>query len=83
MSESPKHWADLPDHEREALLQWARLPEDQRRRIFKAGANIAWFDGLVERAGNWKVVIAIVALFVGWVTGFLDAIAAAWMGIGK
>lgn len=79
----PNHWKDLPDHEQEALIEFARLPKEQRRRIYKAGSNIAWWDGLIERAGNWKVILVICALFAGWITGFFDAIAAAWMGIGQ
>lgn len=75
---APEKWADLAQHERDAILGFARLSKTHRDRIYKAGANIAFWDSLVERFGRWKLVWVSLALFVGWVTGFLDALASAW-----
>lgn len=76
MVEKPKRWQDLPEHERDAIIEWARLPAKQRCRIIRAGNNIAWWDGLIERAGSWKVLIALVATVVLYTLGFLDWVAA-------
>ena len=70
--EKPRRWQDIPSHERDAIIEWARLPEKQRCRIIRAGKNIEWWDGLVERAGSWKLVIAFVAAIVGYAAGGLD-----------
>ena len=81
MSEQmPKKWSDLRDDEREALLEFAQLPPLVRKRIYRAGSNIGWWDGLAERAGRWKLWIVGLGLLAGWATGFLDALASAWMG---
>lgn len=72
--DGPKHWADLPKHEREALIDFARLSETHRARIYKAGANIAFWDSLAEKFARWKVLWVGVALVVGWVTGLVDLI---------
>ena len=83
MANTPKSFKELSESERDALMEFARLSEGQRKNMFRAGANVGWWNGLIDRAGSWKIVIAGVALFVGWITGFLDALAAAWQGVGK
>ena len=75
MTDTPKKWADIPEHEREAIIQWARLPEKHRCRVLKAGKNIEWWDGLAERAGKFKYAVAFLALLIGYTTGFVDWVA--------
>ena len=76
--EKPRRWADIPSHERDAIIEWARMPQKQRDRIARAGKNIEWWDGLIERAGNWKVVMVIIATIVGYAAGGLDWLASAF-----
>ena len=75
--DDPKHWADLPKHEREALIEFARLSVRHRERIYKAGANIAFWDTLFEKVGKWKslaFVIAFASVVAGLLTGLFDSI---------
>ena len=75
--DDPKHWADLPKHERDALIEFARLSVKHRERIYKAGANIAFWDTLFEKVGKWKslalFVTAVAAVSVLF-SAFIDSI---------
>ena len=75
---APEKWRDLAQHERDAILGFARLSKTHRDRIYKAGANIAFWDGLIERCRRWKVLWWVVAYVVAEFTGFIDALVAAW-----
>ena len=83
MSDMPKRWQDLQEAEREALLELARIPSEQRRRMAKAGANLLWWEGLACRLSKAKWVVITVSAIVGSIYAFLDIIAASIQGIGK
>ena len=83
MSDIPKRWQDIPEAEREGLLELARLPCEQRRRMAKAGANILWWEGLASRLGKAKWIVITVSAVVGSIYALFDMIAAAIQGIGR
>lgn len=60
----PSKWADLRPDEREAILEFAQLSPELRQRIYKAGRNIMWWEGLAARAGllSWVVKTVTVVL---------------------
>ena len=68
-SNTPGKWADLRPDEREAILEFAQLSPELRQRIYKAGRNIMWWEGLTARtkslAGLVVAVSAIAAAFWG------------------
>ena len=75
--DGPKHWADLPRHEREALIAFARLSQTHRERIYKAGANIAFWDTLFEKVSRWKslaVVVSLIIVGAALLNGLIDHI---------
>ena len=83
MEGMPKRWQDVPETEREALIELARIPPEQRRRMAKAGANILWWEGLACRFGKAKWFIITASAVIGAIYALFDMIAAAIQGIGK
>ena len=61
---TPQRWADLPQHERDAMIEFARLSQKHRERIYKAGANIAFWDTLFEKVARWKSLAIVVGLII-------------------
>ena len=81
--DDPKHWADLPKHERDALIRFARLSPQHRDRIYRAGANIAFWDTLADKVSRWKLLWVGVGLVVGWLTGLVDLLLSLRPGADK
>ena len=61
----PSKWADLRPDEREAILEFAQLSPELRQRIYKAGRNIMWWEGLATRLGGIKWLIVTVGVIGG------------------
>ena len=66
---TPGKWADLRPDEREAILEFAQLSPELRQRIYKAGRNIMWWEGLGNRLGSLRWAILLVVFFLGFISG--------------
>ena len=78
----PGKWADLRPDEREAILEFAQLSPELRQRIYKAGRNIMWWEGLANRLGSlrWGIVmvaflLALVGGLPGWISEWIKGAA--------
>ena len=67
---TPGKWADLRPDEREAILEFAQLSPELRQRIYKAGRNIMWWEGLANRLSAIRWLIATVAVIAGAFAAF-------------
>lgn len=79
----PSKWADLRPDEREAILEFAQLSPELRQRIYKAGRNIMWWEGLATRLGAIKWVIATVAAIGGGLWFATTEIGERLLGLGR
>ena len=64
---TPGKWADLRPDEREAILEFAQLSPELRQRIYKAGRNIMWWEGLANRLRTLRWAIVAVGGLFTWV----------------
>ena len=82
MSDEPKGWASLPEHEREALLEIARLPAERRKAMIRAGKNIEFWDTLSSKVTATKVAVIGIGAICAYATGLLDFLLSAFDGTG-
>ena len=75
-----QHWKDIPPHEREAILKLARLDPKRLECMIEAGRRLEWWYGLADRVRLMKWIVVALGLFVSYVSGGLDALAAWWIG---
>ena len=80
---TPGKWADLRPDEREAILEFAQLSPELRQRIYKAGRNIMWWEGLANRLGALKWAIITVVFFLGFISGLPGWIVDWMQRVGK
>ena len=82
-SNTPAKWADLRPDEREAILEFAQLSPELRQRIYKAGRNIMWWEGLANRLGAIKWVIVTVMAIGGGLAFATTEIGEKILGLGR